>query len=313
MIRNFMPVPKYTDAMIPLLKATSDGGEYPRKRLVSALAKTFDLTKEQLEETIPSGGEPLFTNRVGWAITYLVKAKLLTRPRRGIMVITDRGLEVLKSGVERIDNDYLKQFDEFLEFQNLKQPSSLDLDDDNKETENIDTLTPEESLDIAYDRINTDLMAEVLDYSFNTNPFYFEKIVVDLLINLGYGGSRKEAGRAFQKGSDGGIDGIINEDRLGLDVIYVQAKRWAFKNCVGRPEIQKFAGALQGERAKKGIFITTSYFSKEAIEYASKVDSKIILIDGRKFAELMVETNTGVTTEKKFEVKKIDEEYFQEE
>ena len=306
-----MAIPKYTEAMLPLLRITSDGNEYPRKKLVTLLAEVFKITDDEWEESIPSGGEPLFTNRIGWAVTYLVKAKLLTRPRRGVMVITERGKEVLDSGVEAIDNNYLKQYDEFLEFQNLStQP---DLSQTTDQDIDIDSQTPEESLDSAYNRIHNDLMAEVLDYSYSADPFYFEKIVIDLLINLGYGGSRKEAGKAFQKGSDGGIDGIINEDKLGLDVIYVQAKRWAFNNCVGRPEIQKFAGALQGERAKKGIFITTSYFSKEAIEYALKVDSKIILIDGKKFAELMIETNTGLTTEKKYEVKKVDESYFKDE
>jgi restriction system protein len=306
-----MTIPKYTEAMIPLLEVMKDGNEYTRKSVVNNLAEFYNVTDEEWEITIPSGGEPLFRNRIGWAITYLVKAKLLDRPRRGVTVITERGKEVLKSGVKAIDNNYLKKYDEFLEFQNLSQQSSST----NEEDQNIDynTQTPEESLDVAFNRIYNDLVAEVLDYSFNSDPFYFEKIVIDLLLNLGYGGSRKEAGRAFQKGSDGGIDGIINEDKLGLDVIYVQAKRWASNNCVGRPEIQKFAGALQGERAKKGIFITTSYFSKEAVEYASKVDSKIILIDGRKFAELMIETNTGLITEKKYEVKKVDESYFKDE
>jgi len=305
-----MSIPKYHELMLPMLRELSDGNEKTISELKTNLAAKFKLSEEELKELLPSGNQQVFDNRVGWARTYLKKAMLIESARRGVFKITDRGRAVLKENVQNITASYLKKFDEFREFQNLDKSN-----EEGKEESYVSESesTPVELFEKSYRKIQSDLKKEILEQILSCSTFFFEKLVVDLVINLGYGGSRKEAGEAFQKTGDEGIDGIIKEDKLGLDLIYIQAKRWKKDSCVGRPEIQKFAGALQGKRARKGIFITTSYFSSDAKEFVKHIDSKIILIDGDELCSLMIESNTGVSTLSNYSIKRIDSDYFTEE
>jgi len=254
-----------------------------------------------------SGRQATFDNRVGWARTYLKKAGLLISTRRGYYQITERGMEILKQKPPEITASFLKQFPEFVEFQRpQKGKVKEEVEQDTDETQ-----TPEEEIEMAYQRVRQELAADLLQTVMSCSPTFFEWLVIDLLVKMGYGGTRRDAGQAVGRSGDGGIDGIINEDRLGLDIVYIQAKRW--DNTVGRPEIQKFAGALQGQRAKKGIFITTSDFTRQAQEYVSRIDSKIVLIDGNTLAQLMIDYNIGVATVGMYELKRVDSDYFTEE
>lgn len=304
-----MSIPKYHELMLPMLNELASGNEKTISDLKNKLAKDFKLSEEELKELLPSGNQLIFDNRVGWARTYLKKAMLIESSKRGVFKITERGKKVLKEGVNAITATYLKKFDEFREFQNLEK-STDELKEENSGSDS--ESTPIEIFEKSYKKIQSDLKKEILEQILSCSPFFFEKLVVDLVINLGYGGSRKEAGEAFRTTGDEGIDGIIKEDKLGLDLIYLQAKRWKKDSCVGRPEVQKFAGALQGKRAKKGIFITTSYFSNDAREYVSHIDSKIILIDGNELCSLMIESNTGVSILSNYSIKRIDSDYFTE-
>jgi restriction system protein len=302
-----MSIPEYQALMLPLLKFTTDKNEHSLRETIEVLADHFCLTEEDRKELLPSGRQATFDNRVGWACTYLKKAGLLESTKRGYFQITNRGLDVIKSHPADINAKFLKQFPEFREFQNHTQQSEK-YRDNNNETEVSTTRTPEEDLEIAIQQLTKELASDLLQIIKKSSPAFFEKLVVDLLLKMGYGGTRKDAGKTVGRSSDGGIDGIINEDRLGLDVIYIQAKRW--ENSVGRPEIQKFAGALQGVRARKGIFITTSTFTSEAKDYVSRIDSKIILIDGETLAQFMIEYNVGVTPFAVYQIKKVDSDYF---
>jgi restriction system protein len=257
-----------------------------------------------LNELLPSGKQTTFYNRVGWARTYLSKSKLLQMTRRSYYQITQRGQETLKSNPKRIDMKYLEQFPEYLEFREREGNRR----EGKKDVKVTGERTPEETMDDAYLAIRDNLAQEVLDNVMSCSSAFFERLVVELLVNMGYGGSRNEAARAVGQTGDEGIDGIIDEDRLGLDAIYIQAKKWT--NSVGRPEIQKFVGALAGKRARKGIFITTSSFSSEAIKYVSEIDARVILIDGKKLAELMIDYNVGVTEIASYQLKRIDSDYF---
>lgn len=302
-----MAIPDYQTIMLPLLKLTADGEEHFLHDVIEALAQEFGLSDEERKEMLPSGQQAVFRNRVGWALTYMKKAALIEATRRGYFRITDRGKEVLSQKPLTIDAKFLEQFPEFIEFKQRRKekPDKPEL------THKPDIGTPEETLELAYQQLRDDLASELLHTIKECSPNFFERLVIDVLIKMGYGGSRKEAGQAMGKTGDGGIDGIIKEDKLGLDIIYIQAKRW--ENSVSRPEIQKFAGALQGQRARKGIFITTSDFSKTAVDYVKNIDSKIILIDGERLAELMIDHNVGVSPLATYEVKKIDTDYFIEE
>jgi len=299
--------------MLPVLKLAADGEEHKFSHAVDALADQFALSQEERNELLPSGSQAVFNNRVGWARSYLKQAGLLGAPKRGFFVITPKGQELLAKNPPEINVTLLEQYPEFVEFRNRRKEKS---ESDNESTdqtapEQVTNETPEDALASAYKKLRTSLEAEILSAVKESSPSFFERVVVDLLVKMGYGGNRQDAGRAMGKSGDGGIDGIINEDRLGLDVIYIQAKRW--EGSVGRPEIQKFAGALQGQRARKGVFITTSNFTKEAKEYASLIESKIILIGGEQLAKLMAEHNVGVSTVGIYEVKKLDSDYFDEE
>jgi restriction system protein len=302
-------IPDYQTVMLPLLKQARDGNEYSLGQLIDALADAFSLTEAERQELLPSGAQPVFNNRVSWARTYLTKAGLLVSPRRGFHRITDRGREVLAANPTKIDLAFLNQFPEFVEFKALRRDDAIS---QAVHDAVVDSTTPQEALELAYQRIRGDLEAELLDRLKKCSPAFFERIVVDLLVKMGYGGSRQDAGRAIGRSGDEGIDGIIKEDKLGLDVVYIQAKRWN-STVVGRPEIHRFVGALVGQRARKGVFITTSTFSNDARTYAQGIENKVVLIDGQELASLMIEHGVGVTTLNVYEVKRIDSDYFAEE
>lgn len=303
-----MPIPDYQTIMLPLLRIAEDGETHSIHEAVEKLAEHFSLSEQEQSKLLPSGKQPVFYNRVSWARTYLKKARLLTYPKRGRFRITERGQDVLEDDPEHIDNQYLKKFEEFVEF----RKRSGEQDETEAAEDSLDELTPEEALEKAYQQIRSDLADELIDYVLRSTHGFFEKLVVDLLVNMGYGGSHRNAARAVGKSGDAGIDGIIDEDRLGLDNIYIQAKKWEPDNTVSRPEIQKFVGALQGQKAKKGIFITTSGFSSNARNYAKMVDTKVILINGQRLAELMIDHNVGVSVNTMYEIKNLDSDYFGE-
>jgi restriction system protein len=292
-----MVIPKYLELMLPLLEFAKDGREHQVREAYEYLAEKFELTDEERKELLSSGTQSLFENRVGWARTYLVKAGLLESKKRGYFNITERGLGVLKEGLEEINLEYLKIYPEFMDF--LK---SVKKDEDES--------TPLEIIEENFQLLRKNISDELLQKVKESSPGFFEKLVIDLLVKMGYGGTRKDAAKVIGKSGDGGIDGIINEDRLGLDVIYVQAKKW--EATISRPEIQKFVGALEGQKAKKGIFITTSDFSEKAKDYISQINSKVILIDGEQLVDFMIENEIGVSKEVAYEIKKIDTDYFTE-
>lgn len=301
-----MAVPDYQSLMLPLLKYAGDNEEHKIRNAIEHLAEELRLSEEERRELLPSGQQAVFNNRIGWACTYLKKAGLLDSGKKGYFSITQRGLDVLKENPASIDVNYLKQYKEFNAFYNKDKPTLIDKPEI-PEIERKKDLNPEEFLEIAYQELHNELVSEILSAVKKCSPAFFESTVIDVLTKMGYGGSRADAGKAVGKSHDGGIDGIIKEDRLGLDVIYIQAKRW--EGTVPRPEIQKFAGALIGKKAKKGVFITTSTFSREAIEYAN-FTGNIVLIDGETLARLMIEYDVGVSKVKFYDVKKIDTDYF---
>jgi restriction system protein len=306
-----MTIPDFQTIMLPLLQQFSDGKEHSTHEVFGKMARVFSLTDEELHELIPSGKQSSFYNRVGWARTYLSKSGLLEMPKRSFYKITVRGKEVLGSNPTRIDMKYLEKFPEFIEFRekeggNKKSQGS----DDGVEIQQTTSKTPEEILEYAYQEIRDNLAQDLLAMVKKSPPAFFERLVVELLVNMGYGGSRQDAARAVGQAGDEGIDGIIDEDRLGLDSIYIQAKRW--DTAVSRPEIQKFVGALMGKKARKGIFITTSGFSSEASNYVSNIDYKVVLIDGKRLAEFMIDYDIGVTGSAVYQLKRIDSDYFED-
>ncbi len=304
-----MAIPKYHEFMLPLLNLAESQQELNFRDAVNRLAAQFQLSEAELKERLPSGQQAIVDNRVGWAKTYLVKAGLLQSTGRGTFKITPQGIDFLKTAPPAIDVSALQSFSKFTDF--YGRGSSEEAGIPNTTSQLDLESTPEESIESGYHKIRSALELELLQKIKNCSPQFFENLVVELLLKMGYGGSRKDAGQAIGRSGDGGIDGIIKEDRLGLDSVYVQAKRWD-GTTVGRPEIQKFAGALQMHRARKGVFITTSRFSDEAQDYTSRIDSKIVLIDGVELMQLLVDHNIGVATEKVYELKRIDSDYFVE-
>lgn len=297
-----MTIPDFQTLMLPLLKFAGDREEHTFKEAIPFLAREFELTQEEKRQLLPSGKQFRFNNRVYWTKTHLSKAGLLSSAKRGTFKITDEGLNVLATHPVSIDPKFLEQYEQYCKF---RTPVG------NRESfysEMIERETPQEVLENAHQKLQDTLSVEILTAIKRCSPYFFESLVIDLLVSMGYGGSLKEAGQALQRSRDEGIDGIIKQDRLGLDIIYIQAKRW--ETSVSRPEIQKFAGALLGQSARKGIFITTSNFTKGAIDYVTRIDSKIILVDGDRLSELMIEHNVGVSSIDKYEVKKIDLDYF---
>jgi restriction system protein len=303
-------IPDYQSIMLPLLKQLADQKEHSISDLTEALAIEFQLTEDERRALLGSGAQTIFHNRVGWAKTYLKKAGLLNNPRRAVVKITPRGIDTLGKNLNAINVTYLKQFPEFVEFQSVKKTDS---DSVGEVSDEAASETPEEILDRAYRNIRETLAQELITKVLTLSPAFFERLVVELLVKMGYGGSIQDAGKAIGKSGDGGIDGTIKEDKLGLDIIYIQAKRWNRDNTVGRPEIQKFVGALAGQGAKKGVFITTSSFTKEALDYTPRNETKVVLIDGEQLAQLMIDYNLGVTSLISYEVKRIDSDYFDEE
>jgi restriction system protein len=304
-------IPDYQTVMLPMLKITGDDKEHSFREVVEILAQEYNLSDEERKELLPSGTQSIFDNRIGWAKTYLKKAGLISYPKRAYIKITERGKSILDEKPDRIDAKYLKRFEEFNEFQNLSNQEN-NATEHNEIVEYIDK-TPEEVIESAYQNMKKALADEILEKIRNVEPAFFERLVVELLVKMGYGGSMKDAGKAIGKSGDEGIDGTIKEDKLGLDIIYIQAKRWKDGNTVGRPEIQKFVGALAGQGAKKGIFITASSFTREALEYTPKNETKIIMLDGNQIANLMIEYNLGVSIQQAYEIKKLDSDYFGDE
>ena len=298
-----MAIPDFPSLMLPLLRFCEDGKEHSNREALDALAIQFRLSETERKQLLPSGQQRLFDNRVAWARAHMKMAFLIENPRRGIFRITERGKTVLLQNLSSINLKFLRQYPEYVD--NRKKPETEAATPSEPEVQ-----TPEEQIEQAYEALRAALSRELLHQLKSTSPSFFEKVVVDVLVRMGYGGSLKDAGQAIGHSGDEGIDGVINEDKLGLDSIYIQAKRW--EAIVTRPEIQKFAGALQGKRANKGIFITTSDFSSGARDFVKNIASKIILIDGDHLANLMIDYGVGVSTEATYELKKLDSDFFVE-
>jgi restriction system protein len=299
-----MTIPDFQSVIRPLLEHLADGREHDRLETLSVLAKHFGLSDEELATLLPSGKQPVFANRVAWAKSHLKGAKMVDSPKRGVSIITQAGRDLLEQHYGPINMNVLMQFPAYQAFRSPKTSSGIS----SPPPVGPENLTPEEHIEYGFDQHRGQLASDLIEKVKASPPDFFERLVVELLVAMGYGGSRLDAGRAVGKGGDGGIDGIIKEDKLGLDTIYIQAKRW--EGSVGRPEIQKFAGALQGVRARKGIFITSSSYTADAIAYASNIDSKIVLIDGPMLADLMIDHGIAVTTVQTYELKKLDSDYF---
>ena len=295
-----MAIPDFQTLMLPQLEYIGDGAKHTNQEVLEHLSQRFKLTDKERQELLPSGGDTLMSNRIAWARAHMKRAGLLENTKRGVFLITDQGLAVLAGKPERIDIKFLRQFPGY-----GPQPKK-----DGMIVEPPTSHTPEEQLEEAFESLRDNLANELLSQLKGNSPGFFERVVVEVLVKMGYGGSRKDAGQAIGRSGDEGIDGIIKEDRLGLDIIYIQAKRW--DSTVGRKVVQEFAGALQGKRARKGVLITTGDFSKGAREYAGSIDSKIILIDGAQLTQLMIDNNVGVATEAVYEIKRLDSDYFAE-
>ncbi|PKO46768.1 MAG: restriction endonuclease [Betaproteobacteria bacterium HGW-Betaproteobacteria-22] len=306
-----MAIPDFQTLMLPVLNHVSDKQPKALKDVVNSLSIQFALTEEEKNELLPSGSAFTFNNRVAWAASYLKKALLISRPKRGYIEITERGLSVLKANPQSVNMKFLEQFPEYLEFKNSSSTDVPNTTSNSSESIVSEQNTPEELLANTARNLDVALAYDLLEIIKSSSPSFFERLVVKLLLAMGYGGSRVEAGRAIGQSGDGGIDGIIDEDKLGLDSIYIQAKRW--EGSVGSPEIQKFVGALQGNRAHKGVFITTSDFTKAAQEYVKTIQNKVVLINGMALAKLMIENDVGVSTVSTYKVKKIDSDYFVDE
>lgn len=304
-----MAVPDFQSLMLPLLRLAGDGMDHTFKDAVEAIAIEFSLTPEERNELLPSSSRTtLFYNRLAWAKTHMTMAGLLQAPRRGVFCITQRGRELLASQLARIDMKTLQQFPEYERARRGDVQASVE---PAMPAVAFNELTPEESIERAHLSLRKDLARELLESIMQCSPAFFELLIIKLMIKMGYGGSREEAGKAVGRSGDGGIDGIINEDRLGLDAIYLQAKRW--EGVVGRPEIMKFVGALAGQRATKGVFITTSWFTQDAKDYALSSQYKVVLIDGERLADLMIEHDLGVSVAATYQLKRIDSDFFSEE
>lgn len=303
-----MPIPTYQDMMLPLLRVLEAAGKELHQKEYSALtADALGLSEEQREERLPSGLQTYVFNRAGWAGWYMQQAGLVEKPKRGHLRITEEGRKLLATNPAAIDSKVLSAYPSFVE-KMTKAPTGGTSPEPVAVPPN--SQTPTEQIEQAELKLKAQLSSDLLDLMGRMDPYRFEQLVVDLLFAMGYGGSRAEAAQVTQKSNDGGIDGIISEDRLGLDVIYVQAKRW--QSTVGREPIQSFVGALAGKHANKGVFITTSDFHKNALDYAKGVTHKIILINGQRLAELMIEYGVGVSTVRTIALKRVDSDYFEE-
>lgn len=305
-----MAIPDYQTLMLPVLTIAAEG-ETRVPLAAEKIADRLGLTEDEREEMLPSGKQRLLHNRVHWAKFYMAKAGLIDSPKRGVFVISPAGKQLLTSNPRRIDVEMLKRIPAFAEFHS---PSTTNTESVTPlVTSSTSDATPEEQIDAAHAVLTAALKADLLQRILEQSPYFFERLIVDLLVAMGYGGSHEDAARQLGKSGDGGIDGVIDEDRLGLDRIYVQAKRYAVGSSVGRPEVQGFVGSLVGRGASKGVFVTTSAFSKQAIDYARGLQQRVILIDGPQFTELMIEFGVGVRTSRVIEVKRVDEDFFADE
>ena len=306
-----MPIPEFQSFFHPFLNLTKDGQEHSLQEVRDHLTNFFNLTEDEKTEKVPSGRQTKFDNRIYWTKSYFVKAKLLESSKRAHFRITERGLNFLNRFQNEITIKDLREIDEFKEF-NQSNAENEPIKQVLKNNISIfEDKTPIEKLDESYQIIHNELAEQLLEKVKDNTWQFFEDLVVDLMVKMGYGGSRNRAGEKLKRTNDEGIDGIINEDKLGLDLIYLQAKRWTKDGGIGRPEIQKFVGALHGQRAKKGVFITTSYFARTAYDYVKTIDPKVILIDGVTLANLMIENNVGTSTVESYEIKKVDLDYFE--
>jgi len=301
-----MAIPDFQSLMLPFLEMAKDKREYSSNDFLEPLAEKYNVTEEEKTIMLASGSQRVFHNRVHWAKAYLKMSGLIDNTRRGFFKITDRGLKVLEEKPEKITIKYLKRFPDFQLGRETKKSASISEDS----TEEVMNTTPQEQIELAFQTIDNALGQDLLQKIKACSWRFFEQLVIDLLLKMGYGGSKSEAAALIGKTGDEGIDGIIKEDRLGLDGIYIQAKKWEI--TVGRPEIQKFVGALAGQGAKKGVFITTSKFSSDASTYLPKNETKVILIDGIRLVELMIEFELGVSTKEVFKLKIADDDYFTE-
>ncbi|MEQ9012076.1 restriction endonuclease [Algiphilus sp.] len=309
-----MAIPDFQTLMRPVLEYV--GGAEHRKvpDIYAAMVAQFELTPDEQEQLLPSGRVTVMRNRVAWSLAHMKMAKLLDSPARATYRITERGKQLLATGPDRISMRELVQYEEYREKRDQrKDESQTDVtaasDASTGDIEGSEQ-TPDEALEAAWKQIRAELESELLDHVMQMSPARFERLVVEVLVAMSYGGKHANAARTLGQSGDGGIDGVIDEDPLGLDTIYLQAKRW--EGVVGRPEIQKFAGALQGRRAKKGVFITTSTFSREAIEYASLIENRIVLINGQRLAQLMADHDVGVSIKYSYPVKQVDSDFFAE-
>lgn len=300
-----MAVPPFNDYLLPTLKQTADGNEHTVSELTEAIAKHFALSPEDLAEILPSGAQSRHQNRVYWARTYLAKAGLVDPVGRGRVRITARGKELLTTNPQSLDRTALIKYPEFRTFALHTATPDVPATTSRPEIE-----TPEERLESSYVSLREDLVERLLAQVRKASPAFFERLVVDVLVAMGYGGSRVDAGKAVGQTGDGGIDGIIKEDRLGLDIVYIQAKRW--DNPVGSPAVRDFVGSLVGHSANKGVLLTSSRFSKDAEDYAHRIPQKVVLINGEQLAGLMIDFGVGVTTASTYVVKKLDLDYFGE-
>lgn len=302
-------IPTYEQIMLPLLKLLGEKNEVSLQEAHDILAKRFGLTEEERNELLPSGQQAIFRNRLGWARTYMKKAGLVVTPQRAKFAITERGRSLLKENLSDINGSVLSRYQEFVDFKSIKKPKDYDETKNQNGLDNSDK-TPEEALEYAYQKLKSELSKDLLDIVKTCSSDFFEKLVVDIVVRMGYGGSRKDAGQALGKTGDGGIDGIVKEDKLGLDIIYLQAKRWEY--TVPVKEIRDFTGALASKKARKGIFITTSTFPQTVYDFVKQVEYKIVLINGEQLANLMIEYNVGLSPINEYHVKKIDFDYFEE-
>ena len=304
-----MAVPDYQTYMTPLLQLLSDDQARHINDISDRLAQHFEMSEADLRDMIPSGKKSRHYDRVGWAATYMKQAGLLIKPARGWYQLSERGYEVVRSG-DTVNTEYLWRFAEFVEFQTRKRESGVDIDMGSIEIFGTarEQRTPEESMQGGYQTLRATLAAELLERVKQESSGFFEKLVIDLLVAMGYGGTRAEAGQRVGQSGDDGIDGVINEDRLGLDVIYLQAKRW--NSSVGSAVVREFSGSLELQGARKGVLITTGTFTKDAVETASRIPKKIVLIDGERLAQLMIDFNVGVAAKETYVIKRMDEDYF---
>lgn len=298
-----MAVPIFEKFLYPFLFSLKDG-ELTLKELREKLISHFNLSTEDIQIKTKSGNTTQFNDRIGWSRQYFRRALFIDIPKNGTYRITQRGLDFLKNHTD-LSIDDLLEYPEYAAYNSSRKKK-----ESKTEGTSVADLTPTEQLEQAFDSIESDLAADLLAKVMEQSPAFFEQLVVDLLVKMGYGGSFADSAKVTQLSNDEGIDGIIYEDKLGLDKIYIQAKRWS--NSVGRPVIQQFAGALVGQNATKGVFITTSTFSKEAKQYVVGLHQKIVLIDGQELAKFMIEYNVGVSTKKTYEVKRIDTDYFED-